>query len=315
MPRCNTSIQAHCADPELYSCRQVVDTKDHKTAKSKLVDMANIGAPGTDVATCVTADERLLAVATIGSAGKQSPGRVLLYSVGTDGKLTAIRTLTTSIGCLPDQIKWTKDCRTLIAAIEGEAGTVTTTNPPSLSKLPCLCYHRRARECVSSVSLFICSVVVPCDLGTVKTFSRVRLFVSQSYANSSLDFDDVFECADNPYGGVAVVKFTKKVADDTAATFNFYDFQTYVTANSAAMLADGVRWSLRPETKTVFSENDLNVVIADNQATFARDLEPEYLALSEDGKTVWVALQEASAIATFDLSTNTFTNIKALKPK
>ena len=47
----------------------------------------------------------------------------------------------------------------------------------------------------------------------------------------------------------------------------------------------------------------------------ARDLEPEYLALSEDGKTVWVALQEASAIATFDLSTNTFTNVKALKPK
>ena len=133
--------------------------------------------------------------------------------------------------------------------------------------------------------------------------------------NLILDFDDYFECADNPYGGVAVVKFTKKVADDTAAAFTFYDFQTYVTANSAAMLADGVRWSLRPETKTVFSENDLNVVIADNQATFARDLEPEYLALSEDGKTVWVALQEASAIATFDLSTNTFTNIKALKPK
>ena len=112
MPRCDTSINVHCADPELYFCRQVVDTKDHKTAKSKLVDMANIGAPGTDVATCVTADERLVAVATIGSAGKQSPGRVLLYSVGTDGKLTAIRTLTTSTGCLPDQIKWTKDCRT-----------------------------------------------------------------------------------------------------------------------------------------------------------------------------------------------------------
>ena len=96
------------------------------------MDMADIGAPGTDVATCVTSDERLFAVATVGTSGKQSPGRVLLYSVGADGKLTAIRTLTTSTGCLPDQIKWTKDCRTLIAAIEGEAGTVTTTNPPSL---------------------------------------------------------------------------------------------------------------------------------------------------------------------------------------
>ena len=114
-----------------FAC-QVIDTKHHKTAQSTLVDMADIGAPGTDVATCVTSDERLLAVATVGTSGKQSPGRVLLYSVGADGKLTATRTLTTSTGCLPDQIKWTKDCRTLIAAIEGEAGTVTTTNPPSL---------------------------------------------------------------------------------------------------------------------------------------------------------------------------------------
>ena len=112
-----------------------------------------------------------------------------------------------------------------------------------------------------------------------------------------------------------MIKFTQKVADDTSAAFSFYDFQTYVDKHSAAMLADGVRWSLRPDTKAVFDKNELNAVIADDQTTFARALEPEYLALSEDGKTVWVALQEASAIATFDLNTNQFTQIKALKPK
>ena len=83
-----------------------------------------------------------------------------------------------------------------------------------------------------------------------------------------------------------MIKFTQKVADDTSAAFSFYDFQTYVDKHSAAMLADGVRWSLRPDTKAVFDKNELNAVIADDQTTFARDLEPEYLALSEDGKTV-----------------------------
>ena len=83
------------------------------------------------------------------------------------------------------------------------------------------------------------------------------------------------------------------------------------------MLADGVRWSLRPETKDHWDgmENPLGVVISEDMVTFARDLEPEYLALSADDKTVYVGLQENCAIATFDLESNRFTRIKALQPK
>ena len=83
---------------------------------------------GTDVATCKTWDERLVAVATVGcdkldcsaAKGKQHPGRVVLFTVDTAGKLTEHRTIST-VGSLPDQIQWTKDCRKIIAAIEGEA--------------------------------------------------------------------------------------------------------------------------------------------------------------------------------------------------
>ena len=56
------------------SILQVIDTSDHNNAASTIVDMAAIGAPGTDVTTCKTWNERLVAVATQGSGGKQDPG-------------------------------------------------------------------------------------------------------------------------------------------------------------------------------------------------------------------------------------------------
>ena len=42
------------------------------------------------------------------------------------------------------------------------------------------------------------------------------------------------------------------------------------------------------------------------------DLEPEYIAFSEDGRTAYVSLQEANAIATFDIESRTFISIKGL---
>ncbi len=47
-------------------------------------------------------------------------------------------------------------------------------------------------------------------------------------------------------------------------------------------------------------------------ATVARDLEPEYIALSEDGKTAFVTLQENNAIAIIDVERAKVTQIKSL---
>ena len=250
----------------------VIDTTKHASASSKIVDMYNLGAPATDVSACVApiratysvglnsvVQERLLAVSTINADGsKQSPGRVLLFTVNDDitPRVLTFKREFSTVGSLPDQIKWTKDCRAIIAAIEGEAKLTTnpSPNPPSLN---------------------------------------------------------------NPLGGIAVLRFRENdnIADDSSATFLFYDFENYVAANSLEMLNDGVRWCMRPDTKSTFDKNEAGVVIADAEATFARDLEPEYLALASDGRTVYVSLQENSAIATFDLSTNSFTQVKALEPK
>ena len=47
-------------------------------------------------------------------------------------------------------------------------------------------------------------------------------------------------------------------------------------------------------------------------ATVAQDLEPEYIAVSEDSTTAWVALQEANALAVLDIAAGEITNILPL---
>lgn len=47
-------------------------------------------------------------------------------------------------------------------------------------------------------------------------------------------------------------------------------------------------------------------------ATVAQDLEPEYIAVAEDGKIAWVTLQENNALAVLDLTTNAITDIVPL---
>lgn len=236
---------------------QVVDTTKYKTAESEIVGIFDIGQPGTDVATCVTGDvdtEHLLAVATQGKGGKQSAGIVHLFTVNmTNGDVKHLREVSTK-GSLPDQIKWTKGCRSLIAAIEGEAG-------PSGSS----------------------------------GFS-------------------------NPEGGVAVLTFADgKIADDSSSSFTFYSFAAAGYNDPAKrdpLLEAGVRWSLRPETKDLgFVDNEKKITIPESMTTFSKDLEPEYLALSGDGKTVYVSMQEACAVAIFDLVDLEFKDIKPLAPK
>lgn len=57
---------------------------------------------------------------------------------------------------------------------------------------------------------------------------------------------------------------------------------------------------------------DPKVRIGKPGATYAEDLEPEYIAASEDSQTLYVSLQENNAIAVLDLTTKTFTAVHSL---
>ncbi len=89
----------------------------------------------------------------------------------------------------------------------------------------------------------------------------------------------------DPVGSVSIID----VATMTVKTASFAKFNS----QRDELRASGVR---------IFGPN----------ATVAQDLEPEYVAVSADSSTAWVALQEANAIAILDIASGEFTSIEAL---
>lgn len=92
----------------------------------------------------------------------------------------------------------------------------------------------------------------------------------------------------DPEGSVSVIT----VNGGTAPTVATADFRAYV-GQEAALRAQGIR-------------------IYGPGATAAQDFEPEYIALSADGRTAYVTLQENNAVATVDVATAKVTAVKPL---
>ena len=91
----------------------------------------------------------------------------------------------------------------------------------------------------------------------------------------------------DPEGSIAVVDLPADLKAPAQSAVRIADFHAY-EAGGTKTLPDGVR---------IFGEfphgEDLRV---------SRNLEPEYVALSADGKTAWVTLQEANAFAVVDVA-------------
>jgi len=57
---------------------------------------------------------------------------------------------------------------------------------------------------------------------------------------------------------------------------------------------------------------DPSIRITGPGASVAQDLEPEYITVSKDGKTAWVALQENNALAVLDIEAGEFTSLRGM---
>ncbi|MGD1711834.1 choice-of-anchor I family protein [Dapis sp. BLCC M172] len=96
----------------------------------------------------------------------------------------------------------------------------------------------------------------------------------------------------DPEGSVSIIDMLDGAANLTQDNVRFAGFQAF-NDKVDELKAEGVR---------IFGPN----------ATVAQDLEPEAIAISEDGETAWVTLQENNALGILDITTGEFTDIVAL---
>lgn len=93
------------------------------------------------------------------------------------------------------------------------------------------------------------------------------------------------------------------------------DYQTDPEGSISVIdVSDIQNLSVRTAAFTAFNDKKDELVAAGVRifgpgATVAMDLEPEYIAVSADGKTAWAALQENNAIAEINVDTATVTDI------
>lgn len=105
-------------------------------------------------------------------------------------------------------------------------------------------------------------------------------------ANEGEPSDDY---TNDPEGSVSIIDLSNGVASATVTTAGFTAFN----AQQADLMAQGLR---------VFGPG----------ATLAQDMEPEYIAVSIDNQTAWVALQENNAVAELDIGAGEITAIVPL---
>ena len=115
------------------------------------------------------------------------------------------------------------------------------------------------------------------DMVTFSADGRWILSANEGEPETNYQFD--------PIGSVTLIDTAN---GNAATTLDFASFESQL----ASLKASGFR--IKPG------------------ASFAADIEPEYITVSADSKTAWVSLQENNAIARIDLASKTITNVFGL---
>ncbi len=115
---------------------------------------------------------------------------------------------------------------------------------------------------------------------------KLAVTANEGEPNDDYDID--------PEGSITIIDLSSGAAAATATQLDFTAYNSQVDQ----LRNDGVR---------IFGNN--------GQSSVAQDLEPEYVTISADNKTAWVACQENNAIVEVDLVSKSIKSIKALGTK
>lgn len=143
-----------------------------------------------------------------------------------------------------------------------------------------------------TVTFFDARTLAPTGQVTVGALpDMVTIADNGNYALVANEGEPDSYCADgvDPEGSVSIIDLRRGAARATVRTADFRK----LNSRKAELVAAGVR---------IFGPN----------ASVAQDLEPEYITLSTNGRTAYVSLQEANAIATVDVASATVTDVRAL---
>jgi 2',3'-cyclic-nucleotide 2'-phosphodiesterase (5'-nucleotidase family) len=103
----------------------------------------------------------------------------------------------------------------------------------------------------------------------------------------------------DPEGSISIIDVSVGAAALTQANVQTAGFTAF---NSPASINPNIRITGRIQSGGTFLRN----------STVAEDLEPEYIAISEDNSTAWVTCQENNALAVIDINTATVTSLLPL---
>jgi len=206
---------------------------------------------------------------------------VEIYSLSNTATLTLVGTLSTGFTASPgtQAIPNSVAVRNGIVAV-AYAIQNTTTNAQQTGQV----------SFYSAVDgTFLNSVAVGAlpDMLTFTPDGTKVLVANEAEPNSYGQADSV-----DPEGSISIIDISGGVANATVDNATFTNFNSQIDALRAA----GVR-------------------ITGPGATVAQDLEPEYIAISADGLTAQITLQENNAIAILDIASGTITDIVPLGTK
>lgn len=103
----------------------------------------------------------------------------------------------------------------------------------------------------------------------------------------------------DPQGTISIIDITNGDISDSAVELDFAMYNN----QKAELESQGVMFP-NPTGRTINGQL-INT-------TVAMDLEPEYVAISQDSTTAFISIQENNALAIVDLNTNTLTTVKGL---